>query len=383
MQKLGFLLFVIFVANTFANTKNNTSDESFSVPLNKENFDAETKATHYLVIFYAAECELSQKFLPKFEKLAQQLNVRDDLKLGRVNCAEDNDLCKNKNAKALDVFLYRVGEKRVQFNGVKNENGLSKFLIKNLGDIVVENLVDVPEKLDALNELTDETFQDHVAVGQHFVKFYAPWCGHCQRLAPTWDELATALEYDPTVSISKVDCTQHRPICQDFEVKGYPTLLWIVDGKKIEKYSGARSIDDFKAYIEQKAGVEAKKAEAEAGHQPEGGVVHLTIDNFEHGIEQGVTIVKFFAPWCGHCKRLAKTWDDLAEKFVGNANVKVGKVDCTLSENRDLCSEQEVDGFPTIYIYRKGEKITEYNGSRSLEDLFEFVNKYATGHDEL
>ena len=55
MQKLGFLLFVIFVANTFANTKNNTSDESFSVPLNKENFDAETKATHYLVIFYAAE----------------------------------------------------------------------------------------------------------------------------------------------------------------------------------------------------------------------------------------------------------------------------------------------------------------------------------------
>lgn len=38
----------------------------------------------------------------------------------------------------------------------------------------------MPEKLDALNDLTDETFKDHVAVGNHFIKFYAPWCGHCQ-----------------------------------------------------------------------------------------------------------------------------------------------------------------------------------------------------------
>lgn len=42
------------------------------------------------------------------------------------------------------------------------------------------NVVDIPEKLEAINELTDETFADHVGLGQHFVKFYAPWCGHCQ-----------------------------------------------------------------------------------------------------------------------------------------------------------------------------------------------------------
>lgn len=43
-----------------------------------------------------------------------------------------------------------------------------------------DNLLEVPEKLDALNDLTDETFADHIAVGNHFIKFYAPWCGHCQ-----------------------------------------------------------------------------------------------------------------------------------------------------------------------------------------------------------
>lgn len=91
------------------------------------------------------------------------------------------------------------------------------------------------------------------------------------------------------------------------------------------------------------------------------------------------------APWCGHCKRLLPVWQQLAEKFVGDSSVKIAKVDCTLQENRDLCSEQEVNGFPTLFVYKNGEKISEYNGSRSLEDLFEFVKTHATekARDEL
>jgi thioredoxin domain-containing protein 5 len=70
---------------------------------------------------------------------------------------------------------------------------------------------------------------------------------------------------------------------------------------------------------------------------------------------------------------------------LGTPDVKIAQVDCTLSDNKDLCSQQEVNGFPTLFIYKNGEKITEYNGSRSLEDLYDFVNRYTTdsGHDEL
>ncbi|XP_055303776.1 thioredoxin domain-containing protein 5 [Sitodiplosis mosellana] len=354
-----------------------------SIELNRDNFESEIKGKNYLVIFYSQSCELGKRLFTKFDKLAENINNRDDVKLAYVDCNADSEFCDSNGVKGLAVFFYPEGKERIQFSGVKSEEGLSRFLIKNLGDSILENLLEVPEKLDALNDLTDETFADHVAVGNHFVKFYAPWCGHCQRLEPIWNELANSLEYDPSVSISRIDCTQYRSICQDFEVKGYPTLLWIVDGKKVEKYSGSRAVQDFKAFIEAKTATEKKDSDEHDAKVEEIAVLQLTGGSFNHGVEKGVTIVKFFAPWCGHCKRMAPTWDELAVKFAGSTVAKVAKVDCTLEESKDLCNEQGVDGFPTIFLYKNGEKVEEYNGNRMLDDLFEFVSKHAQSHDEL
>lgn len=239
--------------------------------------------------------------------------------------------------------------------------------------------------MNGLLELTEDTFNGHVASGHHFVKFYAPWCGHCQKLAPIWDELANSHSHDTSVSISKVDCTQHRSVCEQFDIKGYPTLLWIEDGKKIDKYSGHRSHEDLKEYVAKMLRKSADKSEDddEATDDSTQSVLTLTGESFEHGIEKGVTFIKFFAPWCGHCKRLASTWEELGKKFIDNPNVHIVKIDCTLSTNKQLCDEQEVDGFPTLFVYKDGRKAGEYNGSRTLDDLHEFVSKHVQSHDEL
>ena len=63
-----------------------------------------------------------------------------------------------------------------------------------------------------------------------------------QKLAPTWDELAKAFEKDEGVKIAKVDCTQAQSVCQDYDVRGYPTLAYFKDGKKVETYRGARYV---------------------------------------------------------------------------------------------------------------------------------------------
>ena len=61
-----------------------------------------------------------------------------------------------------------------------------------------------PEK--AVFDLTADTFNKHVAKGHHFVKFFAPWCGHCKRLAPVWEDLGMKTYKDKRGTIAKVSC---------------------------------------------------------------------------------------------------------------------------------------------------------------------------------
>lgn len=97
-------------------------------------------------------------------------------------------------------------------------------------------------------QLDDLTFEHDTqastgsTTGDWFVKFYAPWCGHCQRLAPDWESLANTLE--GKINVAEVDCTTNQVTCTRFEIGGYPTLLFFKDGKYY-KYSGPRTVEDM------------------------------------------------------------------------------------------------------------------------------------------
>jgi thioredoxin domain-containing protein 5 len=86
--------------------------------------------------------------------------------------------------------------------------------------------------------------------GNFFVKFYAPWCGHCKALAPIWDSLATA---DPPVRntlFAKVDCTGNGDeVCGRFKVSGFPTLKLFARGK-VYSYKGGRDAAALRAFAE-------------------------------------------------------------------------------------------------------------------------------------
>lgn len=175
-----------------------------------------------------------------------------------------------------------------------------------LTNFINEQISETPRDVSAdpvLVELTEENFEKYVSLGNHFVKFYAPWCGHCQSLAPIWQDLSSHYKAEPDVSIAKIDCTQHRSICQSFDIKSYPTLLWIENGKKMDKFQGSRTLDTLITYVtKMKASLDKKAENPDAGNaseipiKPEP-VVSLTSENFNDVIKSGVVFVKFFAPW--------------------------------------------------------------------------------------
>ncbi|XP_015113214.1 thioredoxin domain-containing protein 5 homolog [Diachasma alloeum] len=367
-------------------------DDVHTVQYTEENFSTELPKKNHFIMFYAPWCEHCRRLGPTWEMLAEMLNEEEDsrVRIAKVDCTTDSSICSEHDVTGYPTLkFFKTGESTgTRFRGTRDLPSLSAFINEQLGSVPTNESEDkppVPEPVNGLVELTGETFNKHVSSGSHFVKFYAPWCGHCQKLAFTWDKLAQSNSHDDLVSISKVDCTQHRSVCEQFDIKGYPTLLWIEDGKKVDKYSGERSEEQLQEYVNKmlkKRSVVSDDSEEQAEDSVQS-VFTLTGESFKHGIEKGVTFIKFFAPWCGHCKRLAPTWENLGKKFIGRGDVRIVKVDCTLDTSKKLCDEQEVDGFPTLFLYKDGEKISEYSGSRTLDDLYEFVDKHLRAHDEL
>lgn len=104
-------------------------------------------------------------------------------------------------------------------------------------------------------------------------------------------------------------------------------------------------------------------------------VLDLT-KNFESAIKDHDTIlVKFFAPWCGHCKRLAPEYESAASKLKNNdPPVPLAKVDCTDDDGKSICSKYGVNGYPTLKVFKNGEFGFDYNGPRESEGIVKYMN---------
>jgi protein disulfide-isomerase-like protein len=66
--------------------------------------------------------------------------------------------------------------------------------------------------------LTPENFDQVVLdpTKDVLVEFYAPWCGHCKQLAPTYDKLATVFKQEPEVVIAKIDADKYKDLASKY-----------------------------------------------------------------------------------------------------------------------------------------------------------------------
>eukprot|EP00055_Hartaetosiga_balthica_P018471 m.134452 g.134452 ORF g.134452 m.134452 type:complete len:378 (-) comp9609_c0_seq1:3606-4739(-) len=219
-------------------------------------------------------------------------------------------------------------------------------------------------------ELDDSNFDD-IVNGDRFVlvKFFAPWCGHCKSMAPAYEELSDAFSHVSDVVIAEVDADKHRDLGKRFGVSGFPTIKYFEKGStSASDYSGGRTAEDFLTFINKKGfNGRIKVTPSE--------VVVLTESNFEKIVmdETKDVFVEFYAPWCGHCKSLAPTYEKFGETFKNEKDVVIAKMDA--DKFKITPKKFGVTGFPTLKWFPKDNKDGEdYRGGRDGADLVSFVN---------
>lgn len=111
---------------------------------------------------------------------------------------------------------------------------------------------DIPaDNSEPVKVIVGKTFKDLVLNNDNdvFVEFYAPWCGHCKKLAPIWDELAAFYKDVSTLTIAKMDATANE--VEGVDIRGYPTLKFYPKGSKSSPvdYDGARDLEGFKTWL--------------------------------------------------------------------------------------------------------------------------------------
>ena len=102
-------------------------------------------------------------------------------------------------------------------------------------------------------------------------------------------------------------------------------------------------------------------------------LLHMNSEDFENIVlnKNENAIVDFWATWCGPCKMLGPTIEEIAGELDGK--IAVGKVD--VDENRELAIKYGVMSIPTVIYFKNGEEAARLIGVQSKEKLIETANK--------
>jgi thioredoxin 1 len=98
-------------------------------------------------------------------------------------------------------------------------------------------------------------------------------------------------------------------------------------------------------------------------------IVYLNESDFDHKVAKGITLVDFYADWCGPCRMLTPVLEQVAKAVHGK--VTIAKVD--IDDNQRIATQFQVTSVPTMVLLKDGKEINRLIGLRDAEGLKKFI----------
>ncbi|RIA82014.1 protein disulfide isomerase [Glomus cerebriforme] len=333
--------------------------------VNVENFDTFKDSDDKVVVGFFTEND--QKEYNTFSEISEIL--RDDFIFGATG---QKEVINKAEVKPPSIVLYKkFDEGKDVLEGTFTKDELIDFIRKN--------------SIPLLAEIGPENYASYVDSGLPLAFIF--YDNDEQRTNLGKEIESVAKEYKGQVNFVYIDANKFGQHAENINLKQTWPAFGISKPDENLKYPFNQSkeitTEAIKEFVDNfiKGEIPPSIKSEPIPEKNDDPVFVLVADNFEEVVYNDTTkdvLVEFYAPWCGHCKKLAPTYEKLGEAYKNvRDKILIAKMDGT--EN-DIPPKVpfKVSGFPTIKLFKAGNKeIVDYQGDRTYESFIEFLNKNA------
>jgi protein disulfide-isomerase A6 len=211
-------------------------------------------------------------------------------------------------------------------------------------------------------EFTSDNVDNYIGSSQPvLVKFYSPYCGHCQSIHPGFVEASRRF---PSAVFGNIDCINHKDLCERFRVETYPNIrLFLPGSSEIIDYDGDYSTQSLIDFLDLQTDTPAKRVSAK--------LIRLDSNRYDKLIASSQCSAIFFYGDKSYRHQLCQ-FEEAAAAFDTEENVSFGTMPC--DAYRDACHNIGFENAPVLKIVKKGVW-TEHTGPRFVETIVDFVNE--------
>jgi len=228
-------------------------------------------------------------------------------------------------------------------------------------------------------EVTDQNFDEIVKNSDIpvIVDFWAPWCGPCRMLAPLFEVLAE--KYEWKIKFAKVNVDENPQTAIRYNIQWIPSIILMKEWQVFKTLVWVKQEEEYKKEFDTllwENNYWEKKWE-EKNEIKEGETLKINwwqefISALENNKDK-LVIADFWAPWCGPCKMLAPTLDQLAKEF--NWKIQVIKVNVDEQANQEIAQQFQVSSIPTLAFIKNGNDPEISVWVLPYEQLKEYIEK--------